>query len=182
MGLLTERDAYLESGTFVPQAMIDFLRRAESQALADGFTGLRLAGEMTWALGPDVGSDRLIEYEALLNQFLANSRSVCLCQYDRSRFDPAVLHDVLLTHPLVILGDQVCPNPFYEPPELVLSRQSHPDPEVMARRVEWRISQVKKARAVAQESELMLERPDGPIAPAARSPGSRAPAPGPRTA
>jgi hypothetical protein len=32
-----------------------------------GFTGLRSSGEMTWALGDDAGCDRVIEYEALLD-------------------------------------------------------------------------------------------------------------------
>ena len=76
---------------------------------------------MTWALGPESGCDRLIEFEARLNEFLVESRSVIVCLYDRRRFDPAVIHDVLRTHPVVVLGDQVYSNPYYEPPELVLS-------------------------------------------------------------
>ncbi len=74
---------------------------------------------MTWALGPEVGNERLIEYAALLNDFLKTHRAVILCQYNRHRFDTAIIHDVLRTHPVAILGEQVCPNPYYEPPELV---------------------------------------------------------------
>jgi len=87
---LTNRDSYFLSGKFDPQAMIEFLRQAEALALADGFFGLRFAGEMTWALGPEAGCDRLIEYEALLNHYLPNSRTVIICLYDRSRFNPEV--------------------------------------------------------------------------------------------
>ena len=105
LSILTKRETYLKSGEeFDPQAMIDFLRQAEVQAIADGFSGLRVLGEMMWALGPKVTGHRLIEYEALLNKSLENSRSLVLCQYNRQRFDPAVIHDILRTHPATILG------------------------------------------------------------------------------
>src|ERR1700720_882744 len=99
--LLTPQDTYLRAGRFVPKAMKDFLRQAEADALADGFSGLRLAGEMTWVLEPKPGCDRLIEYEALLNQLPTNSKSVILCQYHRSRFGAPCIHDVFRTHPLI---------------------------------------------------------------------------------
>ncbi len=154
--LLTKSDSYLLGGTFAPEAMIGFLCQAEAQALADGLSGLRFAGEMTWALGPEPGYARLIEYEALLNRFVAGGRSVILCQYDRSRFDPSCIHDVLLTHPLVVLGTLVCPNPYYEPPELVLSPDPEASAEFKAKRVDWWIAQLKRARDDSQERENMF--------------------------
>jgi two-component system sensor histidine kinase UhpB len=154
----TKGDTYLQGGKFEPQAMIDFLGRAETQALTDGFSGLRVAGEMTWALGPEIGCERLIEFEALFNNFLANSRGMFLCQYNRSRFDAAVIHDVLRTHPVAILGDLVFPNPYYEPPELLLSPERQASAEFKAKRVDWWIAQVKRARAAEQERERVLEK------------------------
>jgi signal transduction histidine kinase len=65
---------------------------------------------------------------------------------------------VLLTHRLVILGEQVCPNPFYEPPDLVPRGPAQPSAELLARRVDWRIHQLKEARRGAQEREQILER------------------------
>jgi hypothetical protein len=135
--VLTKRETYLESGEFDPQKVIDLFRREEAQAVAEGFSGLRILGEMTWAMGPEVGCDRLIEFEALLNRYLENSRSLILCQYNRERFDPAIILDVLRTHPVVIFGDQVCPNPYFEPPELVLGERSSASSELKARRVDW---------------------------------------------
>ena len=158
LSILTKRETYLKSGEeFDPQAMIDFLRQAEVQAIADGFSGLRVLGEMMWALGPKITGHRLIEYEALLNKSLENSRSLVLCQYNRQRFDPAVIHDILRTHPATILGVHVCPNPYYEPPELVLSKDPTASPSFKAKRVDWWISQLKRARAGALERESMIE-------------------------
>jgi hypothetical protein len=104
---LTARDAYLRSGAFQPRAMIAFLRQTEAEALAEGHRGLRYAGDMTWEMGPAVGHERWIEYEALLNQFLEGSRTVILCQYNRQRFGPDWILDALRTHPVAVLGDQV---------------------------------------------------------------------------
>jgi hypothetical protein len=74
--LLTRQDTCLRAGEFAPQAMIELIRQAEAEALADGFTGLRQMGEMTWVLGPEPGCDQLIEFEALFDQTFKNSKTV----------------------------------------------------------------------------------------------------------
>ncbi len=153
---VTDRSiARLVSGEFDPTAMVEFLRGAEAQALADGFPGLRVAGNMTWALGLDVPPNQLIEFEILLDRFLRDSRSVVICQYDRSRFDPAIIYEVLRTHPLAVLGDLVCPNPYYEPPELLLPKEPRESREIKAKRVDWWIAALKAAREAEQERERM---------------------------
>ncbi len=142
--LATKREAYLHSGMFDPQGMIRFLRQTAEAAVAEGYTGLRITGEMTWALGPEKGCERVVEYEALLNEYFPGSGALAICQYNRERFAPEVIHDVLRTHPIAILGQQVCPNLYYEPPEMVLGNQSMPH------KVAWMISQLQKARASEQ--------------------------------
>lgn len=152
--LLTKREAYLRNNAFDPAEMIDFLGRAVDDAVARGFAGFRVTGEMTWALGGEVGCDRLAEYEALLNRFFPGSRASAICQYNRRRFSPEIVRDVLRTHPIAILGDQLCPNLFYEPPEFVLDPHA---PGRVAQRVDWMIGQLKKARAVEQRLEAANE-------------------------
>ena len=158
LSFLTHRDTYLKAGVFDPREMIEFLGEKQAEALASGFSGFRVVGEISWALGPEVSHDQLIEYEVQLNRFVVNSRSVILCQYNRERFSPTVIHDMLLTHPFSILGDLVCPNPFYYPPDLALRWPAQPTSELMAKRVDWRIRQLKEARRAVQESEFALER------------------------
>ena len=149
---LAQRDGFLRDGRFDPGAMTDLLRQAEQEALDDGFAGLRVASEMSWCLGDAPGSERFLEYEALLNRFLDGSRSVGLCQYDRSRFSPPVVFDILHTHPFAILGEDVCPNVFYEPPEMVLG------PTTVDERVEWMIAQLRQARANERKLEDLSRR------------------------
>src|SRR5262249_35844105 len=125
---------------------------------ASGFSGLWLTGERTWPAGAEIGCQRLIEPEALLNHLSPNSRTVILCQYDRARFDAVCIHDVLRTHPLAILGHQVCHHHYYEPPELDLGSEQTESAEFKKRRVDWWIQQLKRAKAVEQEREQLLER------------------------
>jgi len=120
--LLTKRETYLRSGKFDPRDMIASLRQMQEQALADGFAGIRGTGEMTWALGSEVGCDRLIEYEALLNSFFPGSSFLAICQYNFRRFSAAVVRGVLRTHPKCVLGGPVHDNLYYEPPKAVWDR------------------------------------------------------------
>jgi PAS domain S-box-containing protein len=156
--LATNQDTYLRTGQFVPQTMIDLIRQAETEALADGFSGLRVTGEPTGAVGPEPGCSRLIEYEALLNHLPTNNKSVILCRYHPSCFGVPCIHDVLRTHPVAILGDQVCANAYYEAPEMVLSKnQAVTTAEFEAKRVDWWIAQLRRASKAEQEREHVLE-------------------------
>ena len=120
---------YLRKGYFDPDEMILYLAGNVREAKAAGFPVFRFAGEMTWALGGDLGAERLIEYEVLLNQFLSEYDAVCLCQYHLKRFSPATILQVLRTHPLVVYGGHVCKNPYYVPPDEFL-KPNQPEAEV----------------------------------------------------
>jgi hypothetical protein len=87
--------------------MVKFWEEATEQALGDGFTGLRGTGEMTWALGPEPGCERLIEYEQRLERYLPGTKGTALCQYNRARFSAELLHDAIRSHHLLILGNRL---------------------------------------------------------------------------
>ncbi len=120
---LTKKETYLQQGYFAPSKMINLLRNAEATALAEGYTGLRVTGEMTWFYSDMPGVDQFIEYEAKLNDFLSDSHTVALCQYNEQRFSPTILMDVIHTHPRLILYGTLCENPYYLPPGQVLDRR-----------------------------------------------------------
>lgn len=62
-----------------------------AQARNDGFGGLAVAAEMSWALSWDVDADALIEYEAAAAPAFASGELSALCQYDARLFDREVL-------------------------------------------------------------------------------------------
>jgi DNA-binding CsgD family transcriptional regulator len=115
--ILASNEVYLREGSFDPDAMITLLRHETEQALNEGFSALRATGEMTWALKGLAGSGRLVEYEAKLNEFFPTSKCLAICQYDKRRFAPEILLDVLTVHPIVIIGTEVFENFCYMPPE-----------------------------------------------------------------
>jgi PAS domain S-box-containing protein len=128
--ILTRDDAYMRQGFFDPDAMISLLKAETKQAIAQGYTALRVTGEMTWALRGLPGSERLIEYEIKLNEFLPGSQCLALCQYDRRRFEPEVLIDVLRAHSISVIGTQVYENFYYIPPAELLRRDELPAVEL----------------------------------------------------
>ncbi len=136
--LLTKRETYLQRGSFDPNAMIWSLAAMADQAVADGCSGLRITGEMTWALGPETGPDQLIEYETRLNEFFPGSRAHAICQYNRTRFAPSMIRDVLRMHPLALVGQHLHANPYYEPPEIARLPVDHP------RRVDHMLAQIER--------------------------------------
>ncbi|MHC4469441.1 MAG: MEDS domain-containing protein [Planctomycetota bacterium] len=118
--VLDREDSYLAEGRFDPDGMVALLRAETAKALEEGYSALRVTGEMTWALRGDPGSERLIEYEAKLNEFFPGSRCLAICQYDRRRFPPEVLLEAMRTHPSVLIGTEIFENFYYIPCEDIL--------------------------------------------------------------
>jgi signal transduction histidine kinase len=147
--LRADRDTFLRREPFDPEEMIAFLARSVSAALAEGFTGVRTAGVMTWALDSGTRAGDLVRYEALLNDFYSGSRATGLCQYDKRAFSAELQYDVICTHPMVIHGRQLCRNHFYEAPPVVLAGRRKVD------RLPWRLArlvQTSEAEETLQEA------------------------------
>lgn len=87
----TAGDSYLAAGSFDADAMVDALQREIASSLAVGYTGLRVSGEMGWALRDVPGADRLGEYEAKVNSVFAGRPASAVCQYDARLFDAETL-------------------------------------------------------------------------------------------
>ncbi len=119
--LLTVSESYLRDGAFDPERMISLLRQETDRAVAEGYGALRVTGEMSWALKGPPGSDQLIEYESKLNRFFPGSRCLSICQYDRRRFPPGLLLQVLASHPIAVIGTEVFQNHHYILPEDMLT-------------------------------------------------------------
>ena len=103
---------------------LDMLRKIEqfaSESRKAGHAGFRIVGEMSWALNGDLKA--LAEFEARLNLNRVWERHACagLCQFDVRRFTPETLREMIIVHPLVVIGDRICRNPYYVAPEQYLS-------------------------------------------------------------
>ena len=118
--MITRNEAYVKEGNFDPDRMIELLRSETEKAIKEGYGALRVTGEMTWALRGLPGSEKLIEYEAKLNDFFPGSKALAICQYDRNQFSPEILLNILKTHPIAVIGTEICDNPFYVPSKAFL--------------------------------------------------------------
>jgi hypothetical protein len=114
--VLGKHETYLKNGAFEPSAMIRLLRETEQAGISEGYSGVRITGEMTCLCENTVAHDRLIEYESSLNDFFPQSKVAAICQYNESKFSPETLKEVLHTHPLVIIYDKnPRENMYYSP-------------------------------------------------------------------
>jgi hypothetical protein len=119
--ILRSEDAYCPNGYFDPNDMIQRLKARYKKTAEAGYPGTRSCGEMSWILKGIPGTDRLLEYEALLSTPYDPFPHSGMCQYDARQFDGATLFKILQLHPQIIAQGQIVENPFYTRPEEFLA-------------------------------------------------------------
>ncbi len=77
---------------------ISWLTQEMDNCREQGFPGLRLALDMSWALRPVSGVEQLPQFEEKVAGALTGTAVSVLCQYDRERFDPVTLASVGAFH------------------------------------------------------------------------------------
>jgi len=132
-------------GYFDPEMTIRLFKEATEAAIADGFSALRIASEMSWLLVRDGGIERLNEFEAMLNYFFPQYPALGMCQYDLERFRPDTVKEVVLDHPNVIVGGTLRKNPMEDSNvrlNLVISEHQHTEEQL--RQSEMRLSEAQR--------------------------------------
>src|SRR6516165_6057757 len=95
-------------GGFDARRLVDTVGRRADEVVRAGFSGLRSASEMSYALAPVESLDQAVEYESVLHETLfgakANRRYTALCLWDERRFggEPA-MDAVRAIHPVTVL-------------------------------------------------------------------------------
>jgi signal transduction histidine kinase len=139
------------AGGFDPAAMVEMLVWLIDEAVRDGFQGLCATGDMRWELGTDENFERVLEYEALLEQVFRTKPLSGICQYHRATVPASALQDALLAHRSVYIGDVLHrDNLFYLPPELLL--EGHDDREQHGEWMYRQITRILKAERRRDEA------------------------------
>jgi signal transduction histidine kinase len=112
----TVQETYLRNGTFEPDEMIEFYGEMVTEA-TEAYEALRIVAETTWLQQDATTVERFMEYEQKVNELFSETDSLALCQYDRRGFSPAIIRDIVRTHPHLIYDGAVCHNVYYTPPE-----------------------------------------------------------------
>jgi MEDS: MEthanogen/methylotroph, DcmR Sensory domain len=101
LSVVTKHDSYLRHGIFEPERMIADLDRDVRFALQNGFSGMRITGEMSWALDLPFALSRLCEYEQELRWHWPTQLGG-LCQYNESLFSSDVVERIIGYHCVVV--------------------------------------------------------------------------------
>ena len=120
--VLSPQETYLEDGTFDVDDSLTLLEEAVERGSRE-FDGFRVTVEETWLLAEDVTVEEFMELEARVNDLFEGEASKALCQYDRTRFPPDVIQDVIRTHPQLVHDDGINDNIYYTPPEEFLAAE-----------------------------------------------------------
>jgi hypothetical protein len=117
LNVLESYKTYCPHGNFDPDYMVGNLKQLYKTHEDCGQKLIKVCGEASWALNDVPGSDRLIEYEALVNNVVDNCQLSAMCEYDANKFDGNTILDCLKVHNFMIIHGQVVRNPFYMRPE-----------------------------------------------------------------
>jgi len=88
----------LSGRAFRADAAVGWVAGELEHCRRQGFPGLRVALDMSWALRPVAGIEELPDFEEGIAAALEGSTAAVLCQYDRERFDPVTLASVAGFH------------------------------------------------------------------------------------
>lgn len=120
------RHEYRQPGPFDLNTMLNFINRNLQQALVDGHTGIRLGVEMSWTINSGLSNEDLVRWEDFINTIsFPNSKISFLCQYNRRLLSSDLIAQAVHVHPVVVLGQEICPNRYYRSATDVLASQDN---------------------------------------------------------
>ncbi len=114
------KQLYARGAGYSFERVLDQLHALTAMALADGWSALRVTSEMTWVLRQTQGVERLLPQEGRMAAFYRDSAALGMAQFDRGKFPAEALLDVLLAHPVAVLGTEAVHN-FYHTPQVEVS-------------------------------------------------------------
>lgn len=123
------QDGLLAGQSFAVEHAMGWLRDEMAATEREGYAGLRIALDMSWALRPISGIEQLPSFEQEMAVALSGTSASVLCQYDRDRFDPVTLASVSAFHTRSVAAATYHNDPLlricrqYAPPGIRLAGQ-----------------------------------------------------------
>ena len=114
--VLSSDQSHLRDGQFDPQLMIDEIKAACEQAVAEGHTGLWASGDMSWEFGPTKDFSKLLEYERALERLFATLPMLHgVCQYHVETLPANVIETGYQSHRALFVNETLSKlNPQYQ--------------------------------------------------------------------
>lgn len=111
--LFSTDQVHVDGGVFDPDRMRRFWSTQSDKARDHGRRHLRAVAEMAWAIRELPGTDEAPGFESSLNPHFATIPASVICQYGSTRFGRETLLAMVLSHPMVVIGETVFRNPFH---------------------------------------------------------------------
>src|SRR5262249_23926192 len=145
---------HLLGNTFEPRVLIDLLAQSIDAAVKDGYEGLCATGDMRWEFGTDENFDRILEYEARLEQLFHRKPLRGVCQYHKSTVPSHAIRHALTAHPGAYIGGSLNrENMYYMPPEFLLDSST----DMSAKQGDWMCQQILRVLQAEEERNIALE-------------------------
>ncbi len=116
----TWADAHMMGGRFDQDRMMAALDEMIQANAASGKPPVRLVGQMGWIFSSPPGIEKLVAYEASVNEVLNRGKTPTVCVYDIRRLSGSMMMDLLRAHPLTVMNGVLHENPFYTPADEML--------------------------------------------------------------
>ena len=100
--LHTTNEVYFRNMRFDPNALMELLEHSIEDAVRNGFSAFRTAGELSWAVEGRNECDKLVAYEQMVQASYPGKPAVGICMYPIRSFEPAVLDRVVAAHAKVL--------------------------------------------------------------------------------
>ena len=98
--IFSYRDWYLPEGFFNSQCTLDSAMEKCREAVDNGYSGLRLTGNLSWLDDSDWNS--LMEFESILDNSVQDQKLLAVCLYKESKCRKDNIVDVINAHRFVI--------------------------------------------------------------------------------
>jgi hypothetical protein len=89
--------------SFTAGRQMDRLRQETEVACQDGFAGLRTIIDMAWVNDLDADVEDVMHREKHAESLFQSGQYAEICTYDRRWFDPAVVEEMRVSHPVALL-------------------------------------------------------------------------------
>jgi PAS domain-containing protein len=155
LDLRPARKALLTGGKLDPEAALLAQAAEVERAVENGYTGLRLTWEMSWATRKRPGSACLMELECKSHRLFHDHLLISLCQYDRGCFTPAQLLEAIAVHPEIISSQGRHRNIFFSHPRHLLGECSAMD--LLEHRLEMLASRSRAVRRLEDEVQAATQ-------------------------
>ncbi|MEU4447654.1 MEDS domain-containing protein [Actinosynnema sp. NPDC050801] len=96
---VTSLEAIQPGGVIDPEHQVRAYATATEQALTAGYQGLRVAAEATPMVRSQAQLTAFLQYEHLVDQYMADHPFTALCAYDRTRLSEQALEQLASVHP-----------------------------------------------------------------------------------